>query len=1073
MKELKQQLVSALLVILTVAAFVAAAINLQQQSKFHLPDDGITWVDRIDKVSGATNLATSRVVAVHVAPASPGEKAGVHRGDQLVSIADLPIPHAMDATMVLARLGAWRKADYKVLHGKTEVVSNVIIGEAERDATLYYQYAVAFIYLSIGLFVYFRRGGAPRGLHFFLLCLGSFVMYAFHYSGKLNNFDKVIYLGNVIAGYLVPALFLHFCLAFPEANELAEGGAIPIRPTRRWFESRLLRASVYVPGLALLTVHLGVVTGWITNDALLEMRWLLDRVWLCFLCGMYLLGAGVLTVHLRRSTAYSAGLEAEVAEANSTDASSGENSTDDAIVRRQLTWLRNGAVAGILPFAAFYVIPYAFGVPPTHLMDLSVLSLVIIPLTWAYAVLRYRLMDVDIIFQEGYVYTLATLAVLGIFYGLIFSLSKTTELSGTTLLALILIAAFVFQPIRNWIQEQMDRHYFYKDRYDYRRTLIEFARELGSPSDLNQMLETVADRLIRTLGIRQIAFFNWHEDTSAFQMAYAGTRNGRRPLPAPDQPHYDLSFLTPNPGKPYLFFERTRNMLDVVSQNDLSPSARHSIADLELTYYLPCNARGRTIAYLGVSRTESGDFLSSDDVELLVTLSGYVGIAIDNATLYRSLERKVEEYEKLKEFSENIVESIHVGILAADLDDRVESWNSQLERLTGISRGRAVGRTLRELLPEELCASLSQARPSREEANGEIQNIYKYVLKPQDMPSAKEKAGKENSPAEFLTSAVTLNIAVAPLFSREGSHIGRLIILEDITDRAELERRLVQADKLSSMGLLAAGVAHEVNTPLAVISTYAQMLAKQIAGDKDKAPLLEKIARQTFRASEIVNSLLNFSRTGTTEFVSMDLNRVIRETVGLVEHQLTKSNVQVELELEENLPRMKGNAGKLQQVFLNLFLNARDAMENGGTLKIRSLSDGGRADGRSDARSGNACVRVTVADTGAGIATENLTRVFDPFYTTKGAKKGTGLGLSVSYGIVQEHGGDIEVDSRLGFGTRFELSFPQQRVAGPKVIKTVPETAQPVPVEVASNGAVAQEHTPPQKPSHAAVGSVN
>ena len=117
---------------------------------------------------------------------------------------------------------------------------------------------------------------------------------------------------------------------------------------------------------------------------------------------------------------------------------------------------------------------------------------------------------------------------------------------------------------------------------------------------------------------------------------------------------------------------------------------RRSIAELELTYYLPCSARGRTIAYLGVSRTESGDFLSSEDVELLVTLSGYVGIAIDNAMLYRSLARKVEEYERLKEFSENIVESINVGILAADLEDRVESWNSQIEKLTGISRaGRA------------------------------------------------------------------------------------------------------------------------------------------------------------------------------------------------------------------------------------------------------------------------------------------------------------------------------------------------------------------------------------------------
>ena len=143
-------------------------------------------------------------------------------------------------------------------------------------------------------------------------------------------------------------------------------------------------------------------------------------------------------------------------------------------------------------------------------------------------------------------------------------------------------------------------------------------------------------------------------------------------------------------------------------------------------------------------------------------------------------------------------------------------------------------------------------------------------------------------------------------FARGRTQIGRLIIFDDITDRAELERRLVQADKLSSIGLLAAGVAHEVNTPLAVISTYAQMLAKQISGDAQKAPLLEKIARQTFRASEIVNSLLNFSRTSPTEFVPVDLNKVMRETLTLVEHQFAKAAIEVKLALDEALPRIKG-----------------------------------------------------------------------------------------------------------------------------------------------------------------------
>jgi PAS domain S-box-containing protein len=963
MRELRQQLINALLAVMTVTALIAAVINFQQQAKFRLPVDGATWVDQ-----EATDQ--THPVAVHVTPLSAAANAGIHEGDALVSIAGVRVTSSSQATQILASLGPWRKTDYRILHGGVEVPATVIISEAPHDGTLYYQYAVGVAYLAIGLYVYIRRRGAPRALHFFLLCLLSFVFSTFHYTGKLNNFDKLIYLGNVVSGFLAPALFLHFACSYPEQQ--------------RWIRRKGAAFLVYVPGLILLAAHLGFTFDWLRSGTpLIEVLWVLDRVWLGYLCLFYLAGAGVF--HMQRLAA------------------------TDAIIRRQLTWLRNGALAGILPFTFVYALPYLLGVVPNQMMNLAVLFLPLIPLTWSYAILRYRLMDVDIIFEQGAVYTLATLSVLAIFYGLIFSVSGTGELNGLGMGAMILIAAFIFQPIRNWLRELLNRNVFYKDRYDYRRTLIEFARELGSPSDLHAMLESVADRLIRTLGIRHVAFFVRDEATVSFSLELASNRAGDQ---TDEVPGLDLSFLSPSPTKPYLFFERTRHMLDVVS-HELPQSARRSIADLELTYYLPCAARGRTIAYLGVSRTESGDFLSGEDIQLLQTLSGYVGIAIDNSKLYSSLQRKVDEYERLKEFSENIVESIHVGILAADLEDRVESWNSQIEKLTGVSRQDALGRSLSTLLPADLCEALE---PSRGESG--LHNIYKYFFKSRE---------------------ATLNIATAPLFSKDGSRIGRLIIFDDVTDRAELERRLVQADKLSSIGLLAAGVAHEVNTPLAVISTYAQMLAKQISGDEQKAPLLEKIARQTFRASEIVNSLLNFSRVSATEFVTVDLNKVIRETVTLVGHQLSQAQVEVVFALDGSAITIKGSQGKLQQVLLNLVMNARDAMSpGGGTLTILTSRLNGR-------------VRVSVADTGSGIAADVLPRIFDPFFTTKGdptftpegGRKGTGLGLSVSYGIVREHGGEIEVESTVGQGTRFFLTFPLHDPSVAAKPVTVRETIRP------------------------------
>jgi signal transduction histidine kinase len=250
-----------------------------------------------------------------------------------------------------------------------------------------------------------------------------------------------------------------------------------------------------------------------------------------------------------------------------------------------------------------------------------------------------------------------------------------------------------------------------------------------------------------------------------------------------------------------------------------------------------------------------------------------------------------------------------------------------------------------------------------------------------------------------------VNVAIAPLISKDFRVVGRLVIVDDITERIDLEAQLAQSDKMSSIGLLAAGVAHEVNTPLAVISSYAQMLAKQLQGDEKRSELLDKITKQTFRASEIVNNLLNFSRTSGTEFGNVDLNRIIQDTLALLEHQFKTARIRVVGELQPSLPHIHGNQGKLQQVFLNLFLNAKDAMPQGGTLTVRTAHDHG--------------VSAHVIDTGTGIAPEHIHRIYDPFFTTKSRPKqggsGTGLGLAVTYGIIQEHAGKIRVESRHKF----------------------------------------------------------
>jgi PAS domain S-box-containing protein len=962
LQELKFQLSTAILTVLTIAAAITAVINYQQNQRFRLPDDGVVWRDR-----------ASQVVAVKVMPDGPGDHAGIRVGDVLETVQGAPVHITADVPRLLASKGAWTQAKYVFQRAGVDVKATVYVAEAARGVPLSYQYAVGLCYLFIGLFIYFRRGSAYKARHFYVFCLVSFIFCCFHSTGKLNPFDQAVDWCNFIAGWLAPTLFLHFSLTFPERRQ----------GYRRW-----MGFAIYLPGVVLTLVQAAFAMLYLkyADSTLLDVRLVLERSWMGLLTFAYVMSGVVLQ--------------------------SGYRHAEDPIVRQQLKWLRNGMLFGFAPFGILYALPFVFDVQFSPYLSYAVVTLPLIPLTIAYAIVRYRLMDVDVIFRRGFAYTLATLCILTAFYSVVVNVGSMVQknLGHTGMITVMLVATFLFQPIRNWIQEKLDR-YFYRDSYDYRRTLVAFARELNSETDMDRMLQSVADRLMQTLSIRHVAFFISDcpaDDISGDKPQWRLKKSMGSSSRALDSENLDLRFLDFPQPTGYLFFERTRYHLDAVA-GSWPASVRQTIADLDLNYYLPCSVRGRTIAFLGVSRTETGEFLTSDDVELLQTLANYVGIAIENAGLYRSLKAKIGEYERLKEFSENIVESINVGILAAGLDDRVESWNTQMERLSGIGREDAVGRTFSELFPPALVEQLERTRGEMR-----IHHLDKFTLEASSSSTSNGSGRSESGRSE-----ATFNIAIAPLISRDMQQIGRLVIFDDITDRAELERRLVQADKLSSIGLLAAGVAHEVNTPLAVISTYAQMLSKQVGDDEQKSRMLDKISRQTFRASEIVNSLLNFSRTTSSELGEVHLNRVIQETLSLLEHQMKKAGVDVRMNLEPDLAPVKGNPGKLQQVFLNLFINARDAMEQVGPRGVLEVVTRKGANG----------VEVDVIDTGSGIAPEHLSRIFDPFFTTKSAKKGTGLGLSVTYGIIHEHGGAIEASSKPGEGTCFHLEFPAIRKA--------------------------------------------
>src|SRR5215470_9943769 len=801
------------LALATLAAVIFAILNFDQRARFESPYDGVAWRD-----------TEHGIEAWKVTPGGPAWQAGIRQGDRLVEIGGQAMPAAVQVTKRVWRAGLWSQLRYKVERGGEAFETPVILAPAERPLSAEnYLRVVGLIYLFIGIFIFVRRWNAPRAVHFYVFCLVSFVLYSFHYSGKLDAFDYEVYWAGVVARLLAPALLLHFALVFPERTEAA---------------SKLLSrlAIVYGPPLGLLLLHIWVATGSLGFMPWIGPRVLLDKLELGYLALCFAVAGLVFYNNFRKAPS--------------------------GVLRQQLKWLSGGTLVGSLPFAAFYVVPYLISPLQKPWMLFSSLSLVLIPLCFGYAIIRYRLMDVDIIFKRGLAYTAATAAVAAIYFALVALIAEIfhAQASGPVAgMIAIVIAAFLFQPFREGIQARLDR-FFYRDRLNYRRTLIEFGRTLTNEVRLEPMLGSVMDRVSQTLLVDRLAIFVEDSERPG-EMRLARSMGVRLAQPL------DLSFIAP--ARPEfttgpIFFESPR------SAREVTDSVRRSLEQLDLNYFIPCRIREHTVAVLGLGKTVDGDFLSSDDVELVQTIAGYVAIALDNAQLYSSLEQKAVEVARLKDFSENIVESLTVGVLAVDLEGTVEAWNSKMEQLIGVSRGDAVGRQLDRLLPADLVQEIS-TRGDTEKVTG----IYKHRFQHQGRP-------------------VVLNVSITPLVGKSGERIGRLLLFDDVTQRERMEEQMSQTEKLTSLGLLAAGVAHEVNTPLAVISNYIQMLAKQMPEGDPRQSIIEKIVKQTFRASEIVNNLLNFSRTGAAEAASVDVNRVVEETLSLVAHPLKTAQIQVE-----------------------------------------------------------------------------------------------------------------------------------------------------------------------------------
>jgi two-component system NtrC family sensor kinase len=797
------------------------------------------------------------------------------------------------------------------------------------------------LFLLIGLYTLVRKTDG-QGFLFYLWALASAAFYLLSAAPPVDGLFRAVYLGDEIARLLLPALTLHLFLVFPTPLQEA--------PPRRWL--RRLIPFLYLPAAVLFALQLQQILAAHASAAALR---LLDRAEIAHLALFALAAVALLLYRLFRERSWEQ--------------------------QRQLQWMVFGMGGGYLPFLLLTGIPEIFGLRgPMLLQAVSVLPLALVPLTFAYAILRYKLWDIEVIVRDSISLTL-TLLVGAIGFSLVnlaINQGISSELGAArNFLSFVagLAIAGLLVPTRKNISSALERIQ-YRGSFGRRRALSDLGRELLHERDLGRLCAALLQEIEAGVGLERANLL----------LSQGG-------MLAPFRPEPGLTEKAPFDVLGDALWGRDFALLSgmALPGQPATPEQRLFLAGYR--YAFPLEVRGRGIGIVLAGFRQDNVPLSSDDTELIRHLLNQAALAIENAQLVGQLHFQLEEVRTLQRYTEGIFESSPAGIAVLDEAGRVLSVNAAFTAISGGERMALIGRELVDLLPLAL--------PQPGEGPTEI--------------SFCDAAGRERS----------LQVSLASFAGSADGASGnalRVLVVHDVSERVAMENELKEKDRLAALGMLAAGVAHEVNTPITGISSYAQMLLSDTAESDPHYEILKKVERQTFRAARIVNNLLEFARDRQKERKPVALAPILRECVDLLGDRLERRRIAVSWELPAEPVLVLGCEGELQQVFTNLLVNALDAVSPAPGACCPSLGLGRIAVGLEASAS---FLRVKIQDNGPGIPMEKLETIFQPFYSTKLNRGGTGLGLSISYDIVHRHGGSLRAVSAPGEGACFHVELPR------------------------------------------------
>lgn len=851
------------------------------------------------------------LVVTSVEPGGAADASGIAAGDRILladgqAAASLPRPEWSLARKPFPHHLVVRRGDLEIREVR------LARPRAQIDKLYLFLALVGFLYLLIGLFTAGRnRSRAARV--FLALCLTSFAVYVITPSGPPDLVYRASWFGDAFFRALLPALLLHFFLIFPRT-------AAP----------RRVLALLYLPAVGFLAGHIALLGAHRAADLLAGIE-RLTEFWYAYFAVYGIAVLARLAVLLRRRA--------------------------DAESEKQVRWMGLGVAVGLAPFLLLSVIPRAFGLSSPLLSSLAVVSLVFIPLAFSYAILKWRLWDVEIFVREALATTAAVVLGGMTFVLLNTLLDRTFEgmaEAGKNVIAFGsgLVLASLLVPVKKRITGVLEKIQ-YHDTYRSRRALLDIARDFATPRSRSELGRAIVKRVEDGLHVVPCTLFLFDDPELSAESRELLSRRLE-----------DIEVW------------RLRGA--ALGESDPPAVAQWHARGYRCFFALRCGAG--LVGALGIGHKDGRVPLSTEDEALLTAVMAQAGLAYENARLYGALADRLEEIRTLQQYQESVIRSSSSGILVLDGQDRVHSVNPAFASLVSRSETELLGRAFADVLPGIESGTLRGAGPE--------QTLEATWTNP---------AGE----------ARDLRLSISAF---QGDPDRRVVLVDDVTDRLRAERALAERERLAALGVLAAGVAHEVNTPIAGLSSYAQLLLADTAPADPRYAILKKMERQTFRAAHLVNNLLEFARPRARASVQTDLREVLANAAESVETAFGARGVRLETSGAPAPVWVDGDPRDLEQVFVNLLTNARDASPDGGLVSCGLAAEGQRA-------------RVTVSDRGSGVTPEAGERLFQPFFTTK-KSGGTGLGLAISREIVRRHGGEIGLCARPGGGTQAWVELP-------------------------------------------------